>query len=119
MFKTRNATLKTYLTKKNSAIIGQKLSKTAKEPYLREQFFKLKCRYRSTSRKEKRTIKQNTLQKLVTLYFSNNDDFWNVLKQMKRSTFDKQLNDETLSPVQDLSEHYKELLQRKHNSTRK
>ena len=38
---------------------GQKLNKTSKDPYLREQFFKLKRKYRSTCRKEKRKFEQN------------------------------------------------------------
>ena len=97
--------------------LGQKLSKTPKDPYLREQFFKLKRKYRSTCRKEKRKFEQNILQKLETLQFSNNGDFWNLLKQMKGSNFDKQFSDEALPPIQDLSKHYKELLQKKHNPT--
>ena len=97
--------------------MGQKLNKTSKDPYLREQFFKLKRKYRSTCRKEKRKFEQNILQKLETLQFSNNGDFWNLLKQMKGSNFDKQFSDEALPPIQDLSKHYKELLQKKHNPT--
>ena len=82
--------------------MGQKLNKTSKDPYLREQFFKLKRKYRSTCRKEKRKFEQNILQKLETLQSSNNGDFWNFLKQMKCSNFDKQLSDEVLPPIQDL-----------------
>ena len=36
---------------------------------------------------------------------------------MKGSNFDKQFSDEALTPIQDLSKHYKELLQKKHNPT--
>ena len=36
---------------------------------------------------------------------------------MKGSNFDKQFSDEALPPIQDLSKHYKELLQKKHNPT--
>ena len=36
-----------------------------------------------------RKFEQNILQKLETLHFSNNGDFWNLLKQMKGSNFDK------------------------------
>lgn len=35
--------------------VGRKLSKTQKAPYLREQFLKLKCKCKSTFKKEKRT----------------------------------------------------------------
>ena len=80
--------------------LGQKLSKTPKDPYLREKFFKLKSKYTSTCRKYKRNIKQNILQKLETLQFSNNGDFWNPLKQMKGSNIDKQFSDEDLSTIQ-------------------
>ena len=34
--------------------LGQKISKTPKDSYLMEQFFKLKRKYRSSCRKEKR-----------------------------------------------------------------
>ena len=95
----------------------EKLSKTPKDPYLREPFLKLKRRYRSTCRKEKRKFEQNTLQKLETLRFTNSGGFWNLFKQIKRSNFDKQFSSETLPPIQDLSKHYKELLQKKHKPT--
>ena len=95
--------------------LEQKLSKTPKDPYLSEQFFKLKQKNRSACRKEKRKFEQSILQKLETLQFSNNGAFWNLLKQMKGSNFDKQFSDEALPPTQDLSKHYKELLQKKHN----
>ena len=36
---------------------------------------------------------------------------------MKGINFDKKFSDEALPPIQDLSQHYKELLQKKHNST--
>ena len=92
--------------------MGGKLSKTPKDPYLREQFFKLKRNYRRTSGKEKgRKCEENILQKFKTLQFSNNGVFGDFLKQMKGSNF----NDETLPLIQDLSKHYKELLQKKHN----
>ena len=38
---------------------------------------------------------------------------------MKDSKIDKQFNNETLPQMQDLSKHYKELLQKKHKLTRK
>ena len=56
----------------------QKLNKTPKDPYLREQFFKLKRKYRSTCRKEKKKFEQNILQNLETLQFPNNGDFRNL-----------------------------------------
>ena len=98
--------------------LGRKLSKTPKNPYLREEFFKLKCKYRSNCRKEKRKFEQNTLQKFETLQISNNDND-DLLKQVKGSNFDKQFSAEALPPIQDLSKHYKELLQEKHNPTTK
>ena len=50
--------------------------------------------YRSTCRKKKkRKLEQNIFQKLKTLHFSNNDDFWNLLKQMKGSNLDNQFNE--------------------------
>ena len=97
--------------------LRQKLSKTPKDPYLREQFFKLKRRYKSTWRKGKRQFELNILQKLETLQLSNNSGFWNLLKLMKGSDFDKQFSNEALPPIQDLSKHYKELLQKKHDPT--
>ena len=78
--------------------LGQKFSKTPKDPYLREQFFKGKPKYRSTCRKEKRKFEQNILQRLETLQFTNNGGFWNLLKQIKGSNFDKQFSNETLPP---------------------
>ena len=84
---------------------------------MREQIFKLKRKYRSTCRKEKRKFEQNILRKFETLQFSNNGGFWNLLKQMKGSSFDKQFSNEALPPIQDLNKHYKELLQKKHNPT--
>ena len=50
------------------------------------------------------------------MQFSNNDND-DLLKQVKGSNFDKQFSDEALPPIQDLSKHYKELLQKKHNPT--
>ena len=97
--------------------LGQKLSKTPKDPYLSEQFFKLKRKYRNASRSVKRKFEQNILQKLETLQFTNNGGFWNLLKQNKGSNFDKQFSNEALSPVQGLSKHYKELLQNKYKPT--
>ena len=97
--------------------LGQKLSKTPKDPYLREQFFKLKRKYRSTCSKRKRKFEQNILQKLETLQFSNNGGFWNLLKQMKGSNCHKQLSNEALPPILDISKRYKELLQKKQNPT--
>ena len=97
--------------------LGQKLSKTPKDPYLREQFFKLKRKNRSTCRKEKIKFEQNILRKLETLHFTNNGGFWNLLKQVKGSNFDKQFSNEALPPMQDLSKRYKELLQKKHKPT--
>ena len=97
--------------------MGQKLSKTPIDLYLREQFFKLKCKYRSTCRKEKRKLEQNILQKLETLQFTNNGGFWNLLKQIKGSYFDKHSSNEALPSIQVLSKHYKELLQKKHKPT--
>ena len=57
------------------------------------------------------------MEKLETFHSSNDGDFWNLLKQMKNSNFEKQLNYDALSPIQDLNKHYKELLQKKHNPT--
>ena len=81
--------------------VEQKLRKTPKDSYLRKQFIKLKRKYRSTCRKRKRKFKQNVLQKLETLYFSNNDDFWNLLKQIKakKKKKDKRRNKETLPQI--------------------
>ena len=87
---------------------GTKLSKTPNKPYLREKFFKIKSKYRGTCKKEKRKFEQSKLQKL---------DFWNLL--MKGNNIDKQFSDEVLLPIQDLSKHYKELSQKKHNPTMK
>ena len=95
--------------------MGGKLIKTPKDPYLREQFFKLKRNYRRTSRKKKGKCEENILQTFKTLQFSNNGVFGDFLKQMKGSNFDRHFNDETLPLIQDLSKHYKELLQKKHN----
>ena len=36
---------------------------------------------------------------------------------MKANNFDKQFSDEALPLIQDLSKHYEELLQKKHNPT--
>lgn len=82
--------------------VEQKLRKTPKDSYLRKQFIKLKRKYRSTCRKRKRKFKQNVLQKLETLYFSNDDDFWNLLKQIKpkkKKKKDKRRNNETLPQI--------------------
>ena len=38
---------------------------------------------------------------------------------MKCSSFNKHFHDEALSPIQDLSKHYKELIQKNHNPTTK
>ena len=38
---------------------------------------------------------------------------------MKCSSFNKHFHDEALSPIQDLSKHYKELIQKNHNPTPK
>ena len=78
--------------------LGQKISKTPKDSHLKEQFFKLKRKYRSTCRKEKRKFEHNILQKLETLQFTNNGGFWNLLKQIKDSNFDKQFSNEILPP---------------------
>ena len=58
-------------------------------------------------------IEKNRKEEIRTQYItktknlSNNGDFWNLLKQMKRSNFDKRFHDQALSPIQDLSKHYK------------
>ena len=88
--------------------LWQKLSKTPKDHYLREQFFKLKCKYRRICRKEKKKFQQNILQKFETWKFTNNGGFWNLLKQIKGSNFDKQFSNEALPPIQDLSKQYKQ-----------
>ena len=62
-------------------------------------------------------MEQNILQKLEALQFSNNGDIWNLLKQMKGNNIEKQFSDEALRSIQDLSKHYKKLLQKKHNQT--
>ena len=79
MFKTGKKHLKNLPHKKwcnlkckqlrtNLERLRRKLSKTAKDPYLREQFFKLK-RNRSTCTKEKRKFEQNIFKKIETLHF--------------------------------------------------
>ena len=92
--------------------LGQKISKTPKDPYLREQFFKLKRIYRSTCRKEKRKFEQNILQKLETLYYSNNKDLRNLLKPKKVIILINIVRIKLWTPIQDLGKHYKELLQK-------
>ena len=90
--------------------LGRKLSKTLKNTYLREQFFKLKSKYWSTCRKENRKFEQSILQKFGTLQFSINGDLWDLLKHMKGKIIDKKFNNIALPPIQDLSKHYKRII---------
>ena len=54
--------------------------------FLRGQYFNLMRRYKATCQKEKRKFKRKLLQNLENLYTYNNEEFWNLLKQIRSNS---------------------------------
>ena len=98
--------------RKNLKYVCKSLSKDPKNPFTKEKFFKLKKMYRSICRKTKRKFEQNLFQKLEDLHNQDRDRFWNTLKLIKNG-HGQNKSMENLPPPEDLTKHYKTLLQKK------
>ena len=68
---------------KNLNRLGRILTKNPINHFLRGQYFNLKRKYKSACKTEKRKFKRKLQQNLENLYTYNNEEFWNLLKQIK------------------------------------
>ena len=95
--------------------LGCILTKNPDNHFLRGQYFNLKRRYKATCKKEKRKSERKLLQNLKNLYTFDNEEFWNLLKQIKGISSNTSPEFQTLPSLNDLDKHCKNLLQK--NST--
>ena len=63
--------------------LGCILTKNPNSHFLRGQYFNLKRRHKATCKKEKREFERKLLKNLENLYTYNNEEFWDLLKQIK------------------------------------
>ena len=68
---------------------GTHAHKNHNDHFLRGQYFNLKRRYKVTCKREKRKFERKLLQNLENLYTYNNEEFWNLLKQIKSNSRNK------------------------------
>ena len=104
--------------RKNLNRLGRILTKNPNNHFLRGQYFNLKRRYKTTCKKEKQKFERKLLQNLENLYIYNNEEFWNLLKQIKGNSSNTSPEYQTLSSMNDLDKHYKNLLQKNCNLTK-
>ena len=104
--------------RKNLNCLGRILTKNLNNHFLRGQYFNLKRRYKTTCKKEKRKFERKLLQNLENLYTYNNEEFWNLLKQIKGNSSNTSPEYQTLPSLNDLDKHYKNLLQKNCNLTK-
>ena len=97
---------------------GRILTKNPINHFLRGQYFKLKRRYKATCKNEKQKFERKLLQNLEHLYTYNNEEFWNLLKQIKSNSSNKSPEYQALPSLNDLDKHYKNLLQKDCNLTK-
>ena len=97
--------------------LGQTLTKNSNNNFVRGQYFNLKYKYKPTCKKEKRKFERELLQNRENIYTSNNDEFWNLLRQIKRSSANKIYEHQIFLTLTDLNKHSKELLQKYCNWT--
>ena len=88
--------------RKNLNRLGCILTKISNNHFFRGQYFNLKCRYKATSKKEKREFERKLLQNLKNLYTYNNEEFWNLLKQIKSNSSNNSPEYQTLPSLNDL-----------------
>ena len=67
-------------------------------------YFNLKCRYKATCKKEKRKFEKKLLKNLENLYIYNNEELWNLLKQIKCNSSKKLPEYKPLPSLNDLPE---------------
>ena len=87
--------------RKNLNQLGRILTKNPNNDFLRGQYFNLKRRYKATCKKEKRKFEWKLLQNLENLYTNNNEEFWNLLKQIKSNSSSKSPEYQTLPSLND------------------
>ena len=105
--------------RKNLNRLGRILTETLNNHFLREQYFKLKRRYKTTCKKEEQNFERKSKQNVENLYTYNKEEFWNLLKQIKGNSSNKSPEYQTLPSLNDLDKHYKNLLQKDGNLTKK
>ena len=105
--------------RKNLNRLGRILTKNHNNHFLRVHYFNLKRRYKTTCKKKKRKFERKLLQNLENLYTYNNEEFWNLLKQIKSNSSNKSPEYQTLSSLNDLDKHYKNVLQKDCNLKKK
>ena len=91
---------------------GGILAKNPNNHFLTEQYFNLKRRYKATCKKEERKFGGKLLQNLEN-FEDNNEEFYNLLKQIKGNSSNTSPEYQTLPSLKDLDKHYKNLLQKK------
>ena len=94
--------LKLSINAKNVNLLGRILTKTLNNHFLREQYFKLKRRYKATCKKEKRKFERKSKQNVENLCTYNKEEFWNLLKQIKANSSNKSPEFQTLPSLNDL-----------------
>ena len=98
--------------------MGRILTKNPYKHFLRGQYFNLKRRYKATCKKEKRKFERKSLQNLENLYTYNNEEFWNLLKEIKGNASNTSPEYQTFPSLNDLDKHYKNLLHKNCNLTK-
>ena len=90
--------------------LGGILTKNPNNHFLTEQYFNLKRRYKATCKKEKQKFGRKLLQNLENFDTYNNEEFYNLLKQIKGNSSNTSPEYPTLPSLKDLDKHYKNLL---------
>ena len=98
--------------------MGLILLKNPNNHFLRGQYLNLKHRYKATCKKEKRKFDRKLLQNLENLYTYNNEEFLNLLKQLKGISSNTSPEYQTRPSLNVLDKHCKNLLQKNCNLTK-
>ena len=61
-------------------------SKNPNNHFVRGKYFDWERKHDATSKKQRRKLESKLLQNLKNLYTSNNEEFWNLFKQMKSNS---------------------------------
>ena len=71
----------------------------------RNNFFNLQKRYKKLLKHKRRTYEEGIINKMENLYYQNKDDFWKILKSMRRNDS----TNEDIIPIDKLNNHFKKL----------
>ena len=84
---------------KNLNWLGHVLKKNPNNHFFRGQYFNLKRRYRARCQKKTRKFERKLLQNLENLYSYNDEEVWNLFKQIKGNSSNKLPKYQTLTSL--------------------